>query len=527
MDTKNKILVTEPIAECAIDSLNNKGYEVDVKTELSRDELLSIISNYDALIVRSATIVDEKLLEQGRKLKVVGRAGVTVDNIDIEAANKRDIIVCNAPTSNIVSAAEHTFSLMLSCARNIPQANQSMHNHKWDRDRFKGIELYGKTLAIFGLGRVGGMVAERATAFGMNVLAYDPYCNPERATTFGVTLENNMDKVLENADFISIHLPVTNDTRDMFGAEEFSKMKTGAILINTSRPAILDMDSLSDFLAARKLKACGIDVFNDEPCTDSPLHDLDNAIITPHISALTNEAQIRSGMQIADYVWAGLEGSLVPTALTVTGANSELSRHIAPFIPAANMLGRIVTQIKGSVPREVDVKLMGNLAELDPTSLVASVLEGVLSYKHAQVSSMHECKKFAERHGVKIKCENTDIAGEYSGGIEICADGIKVAATIFGTEKLPRIISLLGYKIDVAPAKHSLVFEYPDRPGNCGKIGNVLGDHGINISTMQIATNSDDSKALVYVNIGEKISDEIEEEFRELIELDNLFKIEL
>ena len=371
------------------------------------------------------------------------------------------------------------------------------------------------------------MVAERASAFGMRVLAYDPYCNPERATQLGVVLINDMDKILSEADFVSIHLPVTATTRGMFGPQEFSKMKTGVIFVNTSRPAIVDMNSLADFVAARKILGCGVDVFDEEPCHDSPLHELENAVITPHISALTEEAQVRSGVQIADYVWAGLEGSLVPTALTATGSGSEMSRHIAPFIPAANMLGRMVAQIKGSVPRNVKVKMMGNLAELDPTSLVASVLEGMLASKHAQCATMLEARRYAERHGVDIECTKTDAADEYASGIEIDADGICIASTVFGAEKLPRIISILGYKIDVAPTKHALIFEYEDQPGVCGKIGTVLGNHNINISTMQIATSKDNKTALVYVNIEKAIDENVTDEFKSLIDLKNLFMITL
>ena len=522
-----KILITEVVAAECISILKSKGYEVDCAFDKNHDELLKIVGDYDAMIVRSATLVDRALLQAGKRLKVVGRAGVTVDNIDIEAANDLDVIVCNAPTSNIVSAAEHAFALMLCAARKIAQANESMHDHKWERNSFKGVELYGKTLAIFGLGRVGTMVAERALAFGMNVLANDPYCNPERASSLGVKLENNMQKILKKADFISVHLPLTPDTTNMFTSEEFSECKTGVIFINTSRPAIVDTNALADFVAAKKIAMCCVDVFETEPCFDSPLHELENAILTPHISALTHEAQVRSGTQIAGYVFNGLEGSLVPTALSATSKNLELSRHVAPFLPAANMLGRIVAQINGRLPRKVCVKLMGNLSELDPSAIVTSVLEGILSYKHAQCTTLKEAKMFAERHGVEIECNKTDVAGEYSAGIEINADGICVASTVFGAEKLPRIISILGYKIDCAPAKHSLVFEYPDRPGNCGIIGTVLGAHGINISTMQIATSEDDTKALVYVNVGQSVDEEVLSEIEEKIDLKNMFAINL
>ncbi len=287
------------------------------------------------------------------------------------------------------------------------------------------------------------------------------------------------------------------------------------------------MNSLADFVAARKIASCGIDVFDDEPANTSPLHELDSAILTPHISALTKEAQVRSGVQIADYVWAGLEGSLVPTALTSVASNTEMSRHIAPFIPAANMLGRFLSQIKGNVPSSLKVKMMGNLAELDPTALATSVLEGALSYKHAQCSNMQECAMFAERHGISIKCKKTDVADEYSAGIEVEADDVRIAATVFGADKLPRIISIFDYKIDVAPSKHSLLLEYADKPGNCGIIGTILGQHNINISTMQIATSKDEKNALVFVNVSSEVSEDILQEFREKIDLKSLYTINL
>lgn len=522
-----RVLVTEKIADEGIEALKMRGYDVDVQLNLSQDDLIAIIPHYDAMIVRSQTIVDETLLSAAKNLKIIGRAGVTVDNIDIEAANEKDIIVCNAPTSNVVSTAEHTFALMLSCARKVAQANESVHDHKWDREDFMGVELYAKTLALFGLGRVGSMVAERAVAFGMHVVVYDPYCNPERATQLGVTLVNDMDKVLAQADFISIHLPVNQNTKGMFGPEEFSKMKTGVIFINTSRPAIIDMNSLADFVAARKIASCGVDVFDTEPCYDSPLHELDAAILTPHISALTTEAQIRSGIQIADYIWAGLEGSLVPTALTSVGNSMELSRHIAPYIPAANILGRMVTQINGTVPHIVKVKMMGNLAELDPTALLASVLEGMLNSNHAQCSTMLEVKRYGERHGIDISCSQTDIAGEYQGGIEVDGDGIKISTTVFGADSLPRITSLLGYKIDVVPSKNSIVYECEDQVGFFGKIGTILGEHGINISTMQIANSSDETKSLLYMNIDKPVDEDVIEEMRSSLDFIQLHQISL
>ena len=318
--TQKKVLVTEKIADVALETLRAKGYQVDVKLDLSPQALAEAIADYDALIVRSATNVTADILDAAQNLKIIGRAGVTVDNIDIEAATERDIIVCNAPVSNIVTAAEHTFALLLACARNVCQANASMHAGQWERAPFTGVELYEKTLAIFGLGRIGGLVAERARAFGMNVVGHDPYCSPERAQALGVTLLEDVDEICAIADFITVHLPLTEDTHHMFGPQQFARMKDGVIVVNTARPGIVDQKALADFLAAGKVRSCGIDVFEEEPCTTSPLHEFPNAILTPHIAAVTYEAQHRAGALLQPFprgqrVRAGVLREAVEAAL--------------------------------------------------------------------------------------------------------------------------------------------------------------------------------------------------------------------
>ena len=294
-----KVLVTEKVAEECITILKEKGLEVDISLKTPPEELLRIIPGYDALVVRSATKVTREVIEAGSKLKVIGRAGVGVDNIDIAAATERGIVVCNAPTSNIVSAAEHAFALMLAAARNIPEANAFMKSGQWARHRFKGVELYEKTLAIFGLGRIGGLMAERARAFGMKLVGYDPYCSPERADSLGVALYDRIEDVLPLADFITVHLPKTNETIGMFGPDEMALMKDGVILVNAARGGIFQEKALADFMAAGKIRAVGVDMFEEEPCTASPLHEFDRAVLTPHIAAVTEEAQRRAGEQIA------------------------------------------------------------------------------------------------------------------------------------------------------------------------------------------------------------------------------------
>ena len=326
-----KVLVTEKLADAGLAVLRDKGYEVDVRLELGPEELVCAIPAYDALIVRSATKVDRAVIEAAENLRIIGRAGVGVDNVDVEAATERGIIVCNAPTSNIVSAAEHTLGLMLACARKVPQANASMHAGKWERSRFTGVELYEKTLAIFGLGRIGGLVAERARAFGMKLVGYDPYCSPERAEQLGVTLYDDVDALVPLADFITVHLPKTKETIGMFGPDQYARMKDGVVLVNAARGGIYNVDSLADFLAAGKIGAVGIDVYESEPCLTSPLHEFDNAVLTPHIAASTREAQLRAGVQTAEYVAAGLEGSIVPTALN-NAARCDDGRG-GPYVP--------------------------------------------------------------------------------------------------------------------------------------------------------------------------------------------------
>lgn len=522
-----KVLVTEKLADEGIEALVNRGFHVDEILDLSQEGLIDIIGDYDALIVRSATHVNADVIAAAKKLKVIGRAGVTVDNIDIEAANANGIIVCNAPTSNIVTAAEYAMALILSAARKIPQADASMHAGHWDRREFMGYELYGKTLAIFGLGRVGSLVAERARAFGMNVIAYDPYCSPDRASQLDVTLIDDISDVLPVADFITIHLPKTDETIGMFGPEQFAAMKTGVIVVNCARAGIFDIDSLADFVAAGKIAACAIDVFGEEPCVSGPLHELENAIITPHINAVTKEAQIRAGKQIAEYVWAALEGSIVPTAINAGGLPPEVMDALRPYVPACRMMGRMAAEILNNVPSDLLVQTNGNIADKDPAVLISGVVDGILSYKQIGTASPDNVKMVAERHGMNVTAKTNADAGEYSSSVTIIADGIEIASTLYSVEQHPRIISILGYKIDIAPSAQSLIFEYVDAPGRIGTIGTILGAHGVNITTMQIGNKPEEKCALVYMNVEGEISEEVIDELRSEIELKNIWHIKL
>ena len=522
-----KILVTEDLVQEGIDLLREHGCTVDFLIDPTADELAGAIAPYDGLIVHPNTVVDAALLAAAENLKIIGRAGVTVDNIDIDAASERGIIVCNAPNSNVISAAEHTMALLLSAARRIPEASASMHAGQWRRADFMGSELYGKTLAIFGLGRVGGLVAERAAAFGMNLIGHDPYCSPERALHLGVTLYDDLAPVLAQADFITVHLPRTVGTRGMFGADEFAAMKDGVVLVNAARGGIFNMEALADFVAAGKVAGVAIDSFEEEPCTASPLHEFANAILTPHLSPMTHEAQRRASTQIAEAVVAGLAGGMVATAVNLSPLPPEVLDAVGPYVPACRMMGTMVSQILGRTPKSLKVELAGAICDADPAPLVAAVLDGGLSYRRIGSFTAANADAVAARHGIALTTSAVHDAQEYASSVRLTADGIEVGATLFGTEHTPRIISLLDYKIDIAPARCSLVFEYVDAPGRIGTIGTILGEAGANITTMQIGTKPEESCALVYMNVEGNVDEAVLDRLRDAIDLRNLWKIVL
>ena len=523
-----KVLVAERLADAGLAVLRDKGYEVDVKLKMPPEELIAAIPAYDALIVRSATKVTREVIEAGKNLRIIGRAGVGVDNVDVEAATERGVIVCNAPTSNIVSAAEHTMALMLASARNVAQANASMHEGLWERTRFTGVELYEKTLAIFGLGRIGGLVAERARAFGMRLVGYDPYCSPERAEQLGVTLYDDVDAIVPLADFITVHLPKTKQTIGMFGPDQYARMKDGVILVNAARGGIYNVDSLADFLAAGKIGAVGLDVWENEPCTGSPLHEFPNAILTPHLGASTKEAQLRAGVQTAEYVAAGLAGSIVPTAVNMAPVPPEVMDAVGPYVPACQMMGSMLAQIHGEVPQYLKLTAAGSLADADPSILVAGTVKGLLSYQGRATVTPVNADAVAQRHGIKVETQARPDADGYASTVAVMADGTEVACTRGDAAQTARLVSLLGYKIDIAPGRQSLIFEYVDAPGRMGTIGTILGEAGINITTMQIATLPGEQCALVYMNVEGDVDDDVLSKLRAgLGDLKNLWYVKL
>ena len=522
-----KVLVTDVIAQCGLDYLREKALEVDVHLGLSTEELIKIVPRYDALIVRSRTKVTRDVIDAGKNLKIIGRAGLSTENIDIAAASERGIIVCNVPDSNITSVAEMTMCLMLMCARNAAQASASMSRGQWNREQYTGIELYGKTLLIVGLGRFGGLVAQYARAFGMNVLAYDPYCSSDRAAQLGAKLCATLAEALPKADVISLHLPKTVETTGMIGAEEFAAMKTGVILLNVSYAGTCNMKALADFVAAGKIASVGIDVYDEEPCTDSPLLEFPQVVLTPHLGPETHDAHNSCSSQIAEHIYAGLSGLLVPTAVNLSQVPAEVVDSVGPYIVACETAGAILGHLDAAIPRSLTVTTAGKLANCDATALAAASLKGLLSSREVEHITTANYEVMARCHGISVSCCNGLSRQGYSAQVDIAAGDQCVSIVVPDGVSSMRLVSFLGYDIDIVPTRNSVIFEYVDAPGRIGLIGTILGAAGVNITTMQIGTKPAQKTALVYLNVDDKVSEEVMCDIAQHIDLINSWQISL
>lgn len=525
-----KVLVAEKIADSGIELLK-KEFEVDVITGMTPEELVAAIPAYDGLIVRSATKATREVLEAGVNLKIVGRAGVGVDNVDVVAATERGIIVCNAPTSNIVSAAEHTIALLLAQVRNIPQANASMHACKWERSKFTGTEVLDKTLGLVGLGRIGALVAERAKGLGMKVVAFDPYITEERAAQLGIGYAATLDDLLAQADFITVHLPKTKETIGMFGPDEFAKMKDGVRLVNTARGGIYQEAALIAALESGKVASAGIDVYEVEPCTDSPLFAFEQVIVTPHLGASTEEAQDRAGEQIAEYVAAGLRGDMVPTAVNIAPVSPEVMEAVGPYIPVAEGLGKGIAQIARGPVSEIEVHFIGHLAELDTRILKTAMLKGLLTVVTQDAINFVNANHYAEQRGIAIsEHSRTDSLDYVSLMVVVARAGdreFKLGATLIGKKNEPRLVTFNEFDIDMAPTHHMLFLTYTDVPGVVGRVGTALGENDVNIASMQVGRTEEGGTALMGLNVDSPISDALMDRINAKAEVAEAWRIEL
>ena len=502
---KPVVLIAEELSPATIEALG-PDFEIRHCNGADRAELLPAIADVDAILVRSATKVDAEALAAASKLKVVARAGVGLDNVDVKASTQAGVMVVNAPTSNIVSAAELAVALMLAAARHISPAHAALKNGEWKRSKYTGIELYEKTVGIVGLGRIGVLVAQRLSAFGMKVIAYDPYVQAGRAAQMGVRLVD-LDTLLAESDFMSVHLPKTPETVGLIGAEELVKAKSSLVLVNAARGGIVDETALHDALKTGQIAAAGLDVFASEPCTDSPLFELENVVATPHLGASTDEAQEKAGIAVARSVRLALSGELVPDAVNVQGG--VIAEDVRPGIPLTEKLGRVFTALAGEVAQQLDVEVRGEITEYDVKVLELAALKGVFADVEEQVSYVNAPLLAAER-GTEVRLLTESESPDHRNLITIrgtLADGtqVSVSGTLVGLAQKERLVEVNGFDVDIEPTTHLAFLTYADRPGMVGTVGRILGEAAVNIGGMQVSRQDKGGEALVALSVDSAI----------------------
>jgi len=512
-----KVLVTEKLADSGVELLQ-KEFETDVLLGLSPEELQDRIGEYDGLIIRSATRVTEDVISAADNLKAIGRAGIGVDNIDIEAATKRGVVVANAPESNTVAAAEHTLGLMLAAARHIPAADVSLKGGEWKRSAFKGVEVSGKTLGLIGLGHVGAIVARGALGMGMRVLAYDPYVSEDRIRSMNVDRAETMDEVFENADFVSLHVPRTPQTMGLVNEATLARMKPTAYLINVARGGIVDETDLYNALKAGEIEGAALDVFAEEPTTESPIFSLPNVVVTPHLGASTAEAQDRAGVTAAEQVAIALRGAVPTHAINAPVPVGEGAEFVAQFSGLCESLGRLLYGLTDRPGENLKIEYRGEVANFDTRLLDVSVQKGLLA------SMVHEPLNFvntpvlARDRGLRVETSRISESADFTSLVVLrlsSADGESVVSgTLVGPRMQPRLVGAFGFDLDIVPEKHMLFIHNEDVPGMIGRIGTILGEHGINIGNMAVGRGEPGSRAAMAVTVDEPVSDHVIETLR-------------
>ena len=493
--TRPRVLVAEKIGDSGIDLLR-ESFDVDLGVGWSREELAERIGDYDAVLIRSATQLDAELIGRAGRLRAVGRAGVGVDNVDVDAATKRGIVVANAPQSNVITAAEHTMALLLALARNVPQAHASLTSGKWERSKFSGTELYEKTLGIVGFGRIGQLVAERARAFGMHVIAYDPYIAAERYRELSVEKAESSDALYAVADFLTLHLPNTPETRGWLDADALSKCKDGVRVLNVARgPLVVDSD-LKAALDSGKVGGAALDVFATEPVTDHPLFGYPNVIVTPHLGASTAEATDRAGYQAAEQVVAALTGGVVTSAVNVPSISADDMDVLGPFVSLCQALGRIAVEVaEGSSIDLVRTEFLGRIAERDTRLLSIQVLLGVLRGHTEEEVNPVNAPAIAQERGIQVVEMKRSAVRDYSDLVRVSVEsgdeGVLVAGTLLGRRNRAHLLEVWGQRFNIQLEDYVTMFRYRDMPGMIGRVGTHFGEHGINIVSAAVGRHPD------------------------------------
>jgi D-3-phosphoglycerate dehydrogenase / 2-oxoglutarate reductase len=496
MRSMSRILVTEEIAEGGLERLRAAGHTVDVQLAPSTDELLAAVRGAHALIIRSATQVTDEVLAAGAELVVVGRAGIGLDNVDVDAATRRGVMVVNAPQSNVVSAAEHTMALLLAQARNVPQAHAALVAGRWERSRWEGVELADKTLGIVGLGRIGKLVADRAKAFGMRLVAFDPFVSVDRARQMGVELLP-LDQVVAEADFLTIHLPRTKETTGLINRDLLVKAKPALRVVNVARGGIVDEHDLADSIRDGVVAGAALDVFETEPTTESPLFGLEQVVVTPHLGASTREAQDKAGDTIADMVQLALAGEFVPFAVNVSAA--EANETLRPFLPLAERLGRLFGSLVGAMPPSIEATFEGDIGGYDTRILGLAVLKGVFGGVSDEPVTYVNAPQLAKDHGVEVREITCTTSDDYVNLVTVSGGGHSISGTLSGRRGEQRIVMIDGHAFDVPPADHMLVVTNDDRPGVIGTVGVLLGDAGVNIADMGVGRAEQPGTAVMLI----------------------------
>jgi D-3-phosphoglycerate dehydrogenase / 2-oxoglutarate reductase len=504
------VLIADKLAESTVAAL---GDQVEVRwvDGPNREKLLAAVPEADALLVRSATTVDAGVLNAGTKLKIVARAGVGLDNVDVDAATARGILVVNAPTSNIHSAAEHAIALLLAAARQIPAADASLREHTWSRSAFSGTEIFGKMVGVVGLGRIGQLVAQRLAAFGAHVVAYDPYVSPARAAQLGIELLS-LDELLSRADFISVHLPKTPETAGLIGKEALAKTKPGVIIVNAARGGLVDEAALAEAITGGHVRGAGIDVFATEPCTDSPLFDLRQVVVTPHLGASTSEAQDRAGTDVAGSVKLALAGEFVPDAVNVGGG--VVGEEVAPWLDLVRKLGLLVGALSPELPASLSVQARGELASEEVGVLRLSALRGLFSAVIEDPVTFVNAPALAAERGVEASISTATESPNHRSLVDVRAvtsDGsvVNVAGTLSGPQLVQKIVQINGRNFDLRAEGVNLIINYIDRPGALGRIGTLLGEGGVNIHAAQLSEDAEGPGATILLRLDQRPPDDV------------------
>lgn len=506
--TAAKVLIAEELSPATVDALG-PDFEILHCDGANRAELIEAIRDVDALLVRSATQVDAEALAAAKNLKVVARAGVGLDNVDVKAATQAGVMVVNAPTSNIVSAAELAVALLLASARNIVPANEALHKGEWKRSKYTGVELADKVVGVVGLGRIGVLVAQRLSAFGVQLIAYDPYVQPARAAQLGVRMVS-LDELLAESDFITVHLPKTPETIGLIGDPELHKTKPTVHIINAARGGIIDEKALYEALVDGRVAGAGIDVYAKEPCTDSPLFTLENVVATPHLGASTDEAQEKAGISVARSVRLALAGELVPDAVNVQGG--QLHEDIKPLVPLAEKLGSIACSLAHAAVERVDVIVLGEVADHDVRVLELSALKGLFQTLVHDPVSFVNAPVLAEQRGVEVALISDRHSEDHRSLVRVVLtliDGSKVsvAGTVSGAKDIAKVVEVDNFNVDVPLSQHMAFFRYHDKPGVVGIVGNILGEEQVNIAGMQVSRD-DTGHALIVLTVDSEVAPE-------------------